>query len=169
MVLQILPQKTRPQVTAGETPLNKYQQIGSYAPDVMPGFTTTPLQGLSKLSKNVQHAAGCNDNACAKYNQSEVQKALNGTEVIFICLGTGKKSLNYMSKNIQTFSLSMHKLYRGCFDKVSYWTYLSICTMSVFLAIGMHCMHIHVQQLRNAEIKKIELRPLQRLKNSILD
>ncbi|XP_078336442.1 uncharacterized protein LOC111101492 [Crassostrea virginica] len=68
---------------------NKYQQIGSYAPDVMPGFTTTPLQGLNKLSKNVQYAAGCNDNACAKYNRSEVQKALNDTEVIFICLGTG--------------------------------------------------------------------------------
>lgn len=82
---------------------NKYQQIGSYAPDVMPGFTTTPLQGLSKLSKNVQYAAGCNDNACAKYNQSEIQKALNGTEVIFICLGTGKNSLLYEQKQVYEY------------------------------------------------------------------
>ncbi|XP_061167474.1 xylan 1,4-beta-xylosidase-like [Saccostrea echinata] len=68
---------------------NKYQQIGSYAPDVMPGFTTTPLQGLSKLSKSVQYAAGCTDNACTTYNRSDIQRATNSTDVVFICLGTG--------------------------------------------------------------------------------
>ncbi|XP_062586657.1 uncharacterized protein LOC134248260 [Saccostrea cucullata] len=68
---------------------NKYQQIGSYAPDVMPGFTTTPLQGLSKLSRNVQYAAGCTDNACTTYNRSDIQRAMNSTEVVFVCLGTG--------------------------------------------------------------------------------
>ncbi|XP_048769851.1 xylan 1,4-beta-xylosidase-like [Ostrea edulis] len=68
---------------------NKYQQIGSYAPDVMPIFTTTPLQGLSKLSKTVKFAAGCSDNACTTYNRSEIQKAVNSTDIIFVCLGTG--------------------------------------------------------------------------------
>lgn len=69
---------------------NKYQQIGSYAPDVMPIFTTTPLQGLSKLSKTVKFAAGCSDNACTTYNRSEIQKAVNSTDIIFVCLGTGE-------------------------------------------------------------------------------
>lgn len=68
---------------------NKYQQIGSYAPDVMPSYTSTPLQGLSKLSKGVQYAGGCNDNACSKYNRTEIQKAVNSSEIIFVCLGTG--------------------------------------------------------------------------------
>nr|XP_011418650.2 xylan 1,4-beta-xylosidase [Crassostrea gigas] len=68
---------------------NKYQQIGSYAPDVMPSYTSTPLQGLSKLSKGVQYAAGCNDNACSKYNRTEIQRAVNSSEIIFVCLGTG--------------------------------------------------------------------------------
>lgn len=49
-----------------------------------------PLDGLRKLSKNVAYTPGCNDgNKCIKYSTQEVQLAVQGADVVFVCLGTG--------------------------------------------------------------------------------
>ncbi|KAK3097560.1 hypothetical protein FSP39_010802 [Pinctada imbricata] len=70
---------------------NKEQLFGSYAPDLMPSFTTSPLQGLSKLSKFVNFTSGCQDNRCTNYSSTKIKEAVEGAEVIFVCLGTGQE------------------------------------------------------------------------------
>ncbi|XP_063402368.1 uncharacterized protein LOC134686622 [Mytilus trossulus] len=68
---------------------NVIQQFGNYNPNVMPMYTTTPLDGLKQLSDVTNFAAGCKDNRCIHYSSSAVKSAVNNVDVIFICLGTG--------------------------------------------------------------------------------
>ena len=43
---------------------NTEQMFGDYASDVVPQFTTTPLDGLKPLAQTINYAAGCSDNTC---------------------------------------------------------------------------------------------------------
>ncbi|XP_071112668.1 uncharacterized protein [Haliotis cracherodii] len=69
---------------------NSHQLSGDYAPSTFEAFVKTPLQGLAKLAKSVNYAAGCNDTFCKLYDAASIKKAVAMTEVIFVCLGTGK-------------------------------------------------------------------------------
>ncbi|XP_041352563.1 probable beta-D-xylosidase 7 [Gigantopelta aegis] len=69
---------------------NIKQQFGDYTSPINPAVTTTPLQSLSELGKDVHYAAGCDSNACTQYNSRDIQKAVTEVEVIFACLGTGE-------------------------------------------------------------------------------
>ena len=68
---------------------NVQQQFGNYNPDIMPIYTTTPLDGLRQLSDTTNYTPGCPDNRCTRYNSSSVQSAVKDVEVVFVCLGTG--------------------------------------------------------------------------------
>ena len=65
--------------------------FGDYGANPDKKFVTTPLDGLKRLASNVQYAPGCKDNAvCTDYDGESVKTTVNGAEVIFVCLGTGK-------------------------------------------------------------------------------
>lgn len=70
---------------------NPEQQFGDYSPDYDPLYTTTPYTGLSVLASTTITASGCNDNYCSTYDSASVITALQGSELIFVCLGTGKQ------------------------------------------------------------------------------
>ncbi|XP_035663483.1 probable beta-D-xylosidase 6 [Branchiostoma floridae] len=64
---------------------------GDYSPIPDPKFSSTPLQGLSGLAGKTQHAAGCkgSDPVCTDYDQQEVKMAVEGADLVVVCLGTG--------------------------------------------------------------------------------
>ena len=68
---------------------NVNQQFGNYNPDIMPIYTTTPLDGLKGLSETTNYAPGCPDNRCMKYNSSAIKTAVQDVELVVVCLGTG--------------------------------------------------------------------------------
>jgi len=68
---------------------NVNQQFGNYNPDIMPIYTTTPLDGLKGLSETTNYAPGCPDNRCMKYNSSVIKTAVQDVELVVVCLGTG--------------------------------------------------------------------------------
>ncbi|KAK7108525.1 hypothetical protein V1264_016258 [Littorina saxatilis] len=68
---------------------NAYQQFGTYSPHPPQSDVTTPLDALKAVASSVHYAAGCDDNNCKTYNSSEVLKAISGTNIIFVVLGTG--------------------------------------------------------------------------------
>lgn len=69
---------------------NPNQIYGTYAPDVDPNYTQSPYNGLKLLANQANLAWGCSDNHCNDYDANAVKDALNNTELIFVCLGTGK-------------------------------------------------------------------------------
>ncbi|ESO86874.1 hypothetical protein LOTGIDRAFT_166876 [Lottia gigantea] len=71
---------------------NPEAQTGNYSPTVMPTYTTTPLETLSKyLAHSVTSTNGClGDNNCLQYNQTAVIQAVQKSDVIIVCLGLGK-------------------------------------------------------------------------------
>ncbi|KAK6169510.1 hypothetical protein SNE40_020552 [Patella caerulea] len=71
---------------------NPNAQTGNYAPDIMPEYTTTPIDGLSSLGNTVKSTPGClGDNNCLQYNSTAVKLAVTGADVVFVCLGLGNK------------------------------------------------------------------------------
>ncbi|XP_019615390.1 PREDICTED: probable beta-D-xylosidase 6 [Branchiostoma belcheri] len=64
---------------------------GDYAPIPDPKFSSTPLQGLSCLAGKTQHGAGCkgSDPVCEDYDQQDVKMAVEGADLVVVCLGTG--------------------------------------------------------------------------------
>ncbi|XP_046577968.1 probable beta-D-xylosidase 5 [Haliotis rubra] len=69
---------------------NSFLLFGDYAPNTFHTFVQTPLQGLGKLAQSVNYASGCNDTFCKQYDAVSIKKAVASTEVIFVCLGTGR-------------------------------------------------------------------------------
>ena len=63
--------------------------FGGYSPFTDHKFVSTPRKGLTPLGDNVTYAAGCNDASCLKYNPNEIQMAVQGASIVFVCLGTG--------------------------------------------------------------------------------
>ncbi|KAK7108535.1 hypothetical protein V1264_016267 [Littorina saxatilis] len=65
------------------------QIFGDYTPSP-PRNVSTPLQGLYALASRTQYASGCHDTTCSTYNSSAVFKAISGTDINFVVLGTGQ-------------------------------------------------------------------------------
>ncbi|XP_046332069.2 probable beta-D-xylosidase 2 [Haliotis rufescens] len=86
-----LPIKTRYNHIAVVGPMaNDSQQVfGDYAPSPDPRYITSPLSGLVRLGTTATHAAGCSSTFCTDYSKTDVVKALQGADVVFVCLGTG--------------------------------------------------------------------------------
>lgn len=70
---------------------NTVQMYGDYSPSIDPKYAVTPLVGLSALAEQSNYAAGCTDNKCTDYNENEIKKAVKDTQLIIVCLGTGKE------------------------------------------------------------------------------
>ncbi|XP_029658372.1 probable beta-D-xylosidase 6 [Octopus sinensis] len=70
---------------------NTNQLFGDYSATIDPKYTTTPLQGLQALAESVNYAAGCKENKCTSYNASEIEHAVSSSELVIVCLGTGKQ------------------------------------------------------------------------------
>lgn len=69
---------------------NIVELFGNYHSDIVPSYCSTPLDGLKKISNNVQYASGCDNDVCNNYNSGAVTQAVKGAEIIFLCLGAGK-------------------------------------------------------------------------------
>ncbi|XP_022099649.1 probable beta-D-xylosidase 2 [Acanthaster planci] len=68
---------------------NSEQLFGDYAPNSLPEYITTPLQGLASIAQSTRFAAGCNRSLCTEYNQSSVLQAVSGADFVIVCLGSG--------------------------------------------------------------------------------
>ena len=68
---------------------NVNQLYGNYAADVDSRYVKTPYEGLKMMATTVNYAAGCPDNKCKNYTASDVTKAIKGTQLVVICVGTG--------------------------------------------------------------------------------
>ncbi|XP_070191071.1 uncharacterized protein [Littorina saxatilis] len=73
---------------------NTTQIVGDYSPNAPNSVKTTALQALTTLAQNVQFAQGCDQvsDKCVKYDSQSVIKAVAGTDVNFVLLGTGQIS-----------------------------------------------------------------------------
>ncbi len=65
--------------------------FGGYAPDPDPRYIQTPRQGLKDLANNEQYASGCqnSDPKCMDYDSDSIKKAVQGADLVVVCLGTG--------------------------------------------------------------------------------
>ena len=82
---------------------NLNQLFGDYAPDIDTKFTKTPRQGLESMATTVNYAAGCKDVRCKNYTSGDIKKAVQGTQLVVVCVGTGK--------NIQPLSCWVIRIY----------------------------------------------------------
>ncbi|XP_066494787.1 uncharacterized protein [Tiliqua scincoides] len=62
--------------------------FGDYAPIPDPQYTYTPRRGLETISV-VRYGAGCAYPRCDRYSPGEVKTAVQGADVVVVCLGTG--------------------------------------------------------------------------------
>ena len=71
--------------------------FGGYAPDPDPKYVITPLVGLRDIAMETEFAVGCKSSdpyqltRCTDYNRAEIAAAVNGTQLVVVCLGTGKE------------------------------------------------------------------------------
>lgn len=70
---------------------NLEQLYGDYAAEINTTFAKTPLQGLKAMADTVNYAAGCSDNKCETYNSDEVAMAIEGSQLVIVCVGTGQE------------------------------------------------------------------------------
>ncbi|XP_046550186.1 probable beta-D-xylosidase 2 [Haliotis rubra] len=88
-VLPIKPSDYKDVAVVGPMANNPQALFGDYAPDMDPKYTTTPLQGVQSIWSTVRYGAGCSDTKCTQYDSQEVQTAAKGSDLVFVCLGTG--------------------------------------------------------------------------------
>ncbi|KAK6170932.1 hypothetical protein SNE40_019211 [Patella caerulea] len=62
---------------------------GDYNAHPDPKFITTPRQGLASLGTKANYASGCKDTKCSTYDSNSIQTAVQGVDVVFVCLGLG--------------------------------------------------------------------------------
>lgn len=71
---------------------NSEDIFGLYSPNSDPRFTITALNGLENLANEVKFTEGCNDGViCKNYSSHQVKHAVQDADIVFVCLGTGKK------------------------------------------------------------------------------
>ncbi|KAL3881454.1 hypothetical protein ACJMK2_027896 [Sinanodonta woodiana] len=70
---------------------NLLQLFGDYSADIDPKYSTTPYQGLKSLAQQVILAPGCIDNKCDTYLPSTIAQAVQGAQLVVVCLGTGQE------------------------------------------------------------------------------
>ncbi|XP_070805536.1 uncharacterized protein [Pituophis catenifer annectens] len=83
--------------------------FGDYAPIPEPKYIYTPRRGLATISANVTCALGCEDPKCLVYYPKEVKAAVEGADVVVVCLGTGI-DLESEFKDRKNLSLPRHQL-----------------------------------------------------------
>ncbi|XP_070191074.1 uncharacterized protein [Littorina saxatilis] len=69
---------------------NEQQLLGTYSAVPTWKYMISPLEGLTPLASKVQYASGCDDTVCKTYNSSAVRRAVSGTYINFVVLGTGQ-------------------------------------------------------------------------------
>ena len=50
-----------------------------------------PYTGLMQMANVTRLATGCDEGLCEHYNESDVMDAMDGADVIVVCLGTGNQ------------------------------------------------------------------------------
>ncbi|XP_067675250.1 uncharacterized protein [Haliotis asinina] len=88
-VLPIKPSDYRDVAVVGPMANNPEALFGDYTANMDPKYTTTPLQGVQSVWTTARYGAGCTDTKCTQYARQEVQTAANGSDLVFVCLGTG--------------------------------------------------------------------------------
>ncbi|XP_015264217.1 PREDICTED: beta-xylosidase/alpha-L-arabinofuranosidase 2-like [Gekko japonicus] len=68
---------------------NQMILFGDYAPVPEPQYIYTPRRGLAMISAHVNFAAGCAFPKCDHYSVAEVKSAVEGADIVVVCLGTG--------------------------------------------------------------------------------
>lgn len=66
---------------------NLYKIYGEYSAVIDPKYAKTPRQGLVNMTDNLQYKAGCLEPKCTDYNSNSVKDAVNGAEIVVVCLG----------------------------------------------------------------------------------
>ncbi|XP_071942033.1 uncharacterized protein [Antedon mediterranea] len=83
--------------------------FGDYTPTIDPKYTTTPRGGLSHIAVSTKYAAGCNNAKCSKYDANAIKSAIEGADVIVVCLGTST-SVEKESNDRYDLQLPGHQL-----------------------------------------------------------
>ena len=76
--------------------------FGTYTAHPDPRFVSTPLDGLSRLSVETRHAAGCDKPACQNYDSNAVKNAVDGAQLVVVCLGLGTDWLSLIDSHTLT-------------------------------------------------------------------
>jgi len=69
--------------------------FGTYAASPDRRLVSTPVDGLAKLSDEMRYAAGCNNPACHSYDSDAVKQAVDGAQLVVVCLGLGTSLLHF--------------------------------------------------------------------------
>ncbi|XP_052554728.1 uncharacterized protein LOC128088344 [Tympanuchus pallidicinctus] len=83
--------------------------FGDYAPVPEPQYIYTPRRGLQTLPANISFAAGCREPLCRDYSRDEVEDAVQGADVVLVCLGTGV-DVEMEARDREHLSLPGHQL-----------------------------------------------------------
>ncbi|KAK6170942.1 hypothetical protein SNE40_019220 [Patella caerulea] len=71
-------------------------------------FISTPRRGLESLGRHANYAKGCKDTLCNSYDSNSVKNAVQGTDVVFICVGLGT-AIETESKDRHDIELPGHQ------------------------------------------------------------
>ena len=63
--------------------------FGDYTSDVVAKYTRNVFEGLRRLGREAVLSEGCSSPTCTQYNQTDMQKAITGSDLVVVCLGTG--------------------------------------------------------------------------------
>ena len=63
---------------------------GSYSSKVNYKYAKTPAEGIRSMAQMVINVSGCNYPNCTSYVSSGMEKAIDGADMIIVCLGTGQ-------------------------------------------------------------------------------
>jgi len=103
--------------------------FGTYAAHPDSSYVTTPVDGLSRLSVDTQHAAGCNDPACRNYSADAVRTAVEGAEFVVVCLGLGTDLLSLYALRLSACVNCLHHsflLFVDIFRGVTIMRYINL-------------------------------------------
>jgi len=77
--------------------------FGTYTPHPDRRFVTTPVDGLSRLSNDTQHAGGCDNPACHNYDSDAVRSAVEQAQLVVVCLGLGTPTFSVYLLTLSAF------------------------------------------------------------------
>ncbi|XP_064596521.1 uncharacterized protein LOC135463130 [Liolophura sinensis] len=69
---------------------NASQLFGDYPPNSPHDYIVTPYVGLKSIWPTLSMTNGCSVTECTDYNSGDVEKAVYGSNIVFVCLGTGQ-------------------------------------------------------------------------------
>lgn len=86
---------------------------GDYSPTINETLTSTPLDGLSQLGVSIISTDGCSDARCVDYDPSRIKVAVEGADIVFVCLGTGEHVMMSLSM-LSTLPRCLVKIHLLC-------------------------------------------------------